>query len=403
MRAVIEPHPLRGQAVIPSSKSVAHRMMIAAALSQAPTEIRMNGINEDIEATASCLNALGAKIDFSESGCRVTPVGKLKSTDCVLDCGESGSTLRFLLPAAAALGASCTVLARGRLPERPHEILLRALRKHGVRVEDAGWPLHIGGRLTGGEFVIAGNVSSQYITGLMMALPLCPQDSEIRLTTPLESAAYVNLTLDVLAQFGIRAEKIGGGWRVFGNQRYQSPKVAAVEGDWSGAAVWLAANAMGMEVECGGLNLDSPQADRAVLDLLKKLGGEIDVSDAPDAAPALAAAAALYEGETRLIGASRLRLKESDRLHAMAEMLGALGVRVRESESELTVFGGKSIRGGEVNGYRDHRIVMAAAILGAAAEGPVAVTDVEAVKKSYPNFFETFRALGGKVRVESDR
>lgn len=307
------------------------------------------------------------------------------------------------MPVAAALGASARFTGAGRLPQRPNALLTDVLRAHGVSTDSDLLPLNLSGRLHGGVFSIAGNVSSQYITGLMLALPLCKEDSEIILTTALESASYLNLTLDALRAFGIRIEPRPNGWFIPGGQRYHTPESCTVEGDWSSAAFWHAANRLGGKVECLGLNVDSAQGDRAILPQLDHLGETIDVSDTPDLVPALAVAAAIHPGTTRIVGAARLRIKESDRLCAVAQMLRALGGQAEELPDGLVIHGGKTLTGGIVDGCNDHRIVMAAAIAGAYASAPVTILGAQAVRKSYPTFFEDFQTLGGIVHVEPDR
>ena len=421
MNIAVRPGPLRGRVEIPASKSVAHRAMIAAALADRPTQIVLNAVNDDLTATAACLNALGAICERTDFGYRIVPAAQEKNacgaaenasgaTDLceiasfpTLDCGESGSTLRFLLPVAAALGREARFVGHGRLPERPHDVLLDAMAAHGATADARRLPLQLHGRLRGGTFALPGNVSSQYITGLLMALPLCAGDSVIRLTTRLESAPYVNLTLRALADFGIRVETLPDGWRIPGGQRYRSPGRVVVEGDWSGAAFWLAANALGSRVECGNLDEASAQGDRAIRPLLNRLGGEIDVSECPDLVPALAVAAAGFPGRTALVGAARLRLKESDRLASVAALLRALGCAVDEGAESLTIHGGAPLTGGTVDGCGDHRIVMAAAVAATAASSPVTILGAQAVAKSYPDFFRDFEALGGNLIVQSDR
>ena len=403
MNVIIHPHRLKGRAEIPSSKSYAHRLLIAAALSDIPTEVRMNALNNDIIATANCLRMLGAGIDRTENGFIVQPIRSLPHGEYTLFCGESGSTLRFMIPIAAALGACCIFTGAGRLPERPNAILTEALNLHGASADNDLLPMRLSGKLTGGIYRIAGNISSQYITGLLMALPLCEEDSEIILTTRLESAAYVDITLESLSCFGIRIERTESGWRIPGHQKYRSPGIVSAEGDWSGAAFWLAANALGSEVECCGLNEHSTQGDRAITEMLMRLGSDIDVSDTPDLVPALAIAAAAHNAETRICGAERLRIKESDRLQSVAAMLKAFGCDAEELEDGLLIRGGTSFTGCQVNGCNDHRIVMAAAIAATVANAPVTISDAHAVNKSYPSFFETFNALGGLAYVEHDR
>ena len=403
MNAVIHPRKLKGTVEIPSSKSFAHRLLIAAALSDAPTRVHMNALNDDIAATADCLRALGARIDRTESGFAVHPITKAPDGSITLFCAESGSTLRFLIPVAAALGADCTFTGAGRLPQRPNAVLTQALAAHGVQADSDLLPMHITGRLASGTYAVAGNVSSQYITGLLTALPLCAGDSEIVLTTNLESAAYIDITIETLALFGVRIERTPSGWRIPGSQKYVSPGDVTAEGDWSAAAFWLAANALGSEIECLGLNASSVQGDRAVAGMLSQPDRTLDVSGTPDLLPALAVAAAVRKGKTTFTGAARLRIKESDRIRAVAEMLDNLGVPAQELSDGLIVHGGAPLTGGRVDGCNDHRIVMAAAIAATVADGPVTITDAQAVSKSYPAFFEHFNALGGLAYVESDR
>ena len=417
MNVTIHPGRLSGTVRVPASKSAAHRALIAAALSDGLTTVHIDALNDDIEATLECLTALGALIDYDERKGRliVRPVdgapglrrklaglaGKAAShvdyaDTLVLDCGESGSTLRFLLPVACALGVKARFTGHGRLPQRPNGALVSALRAHGATIDADTLPMRADGPLNGGVWRLPGDVSSQYVTGLLFALPLLHTDSEIALTTPLQSAGYVDMTLETLSDFGIRAESVGAGWRVPGGQAYRSPEDVYVEGDWSAAAFWHAANALGSEIDVEGVSRRTAQGDRAVVDLLGQ--PVIDAAQVPDLVPALAATAAALDQRTVITGAARLRLKESDRLAAVSDMIRALGGRAAATDDGLVIDGGP-IRGGTVDGRSDHRIVMAAAILATVAEGPVTVTDSGAVAKSYPEFFEHFAALGGKADV----
>ena len=401
MNVIVKPGRLAGRVTAPPSKSDAHRLLICAALADRPTRIRLDAANRDIDATAECLRALGAGIGREGSRLRVSPIeGRPGAAE--LDCGESGSTLRFLLPVAAALGIEARFTGRGRLPERPNQVLTDALRAHGARIDADRLPMTVVGPVASGRWELPGNVSSQYITGLLLALPLLEGDSEIALTTALESAPYVDMTLRALNRFGIAVEATEGGWRVPGGQRYRSPGEAAVEGDWSSAAFWLSANALGGNVRVDGLSEDSPQGDRAVSSLLGQ--GQIDASGVPDLVPALAVAAASLNRTTVITGAARLRLKESDRLQTVADMLSALGHGVEITSDGLIIRGGEPAPCGNairtVDGANDHRIVMAAAVAAAFADRPVRVLGAEAVEKSYPGFFRDFEALGGMIDVE---
>lgn len=405
MRAVVHPGLLRGEVRAIESKSDAHRQLICAALSDGPTELALGALSEDIEATWRCLEALGAEIEHTGAGLLVRPIRA--RGQAVLDCGESGSTLRFLLPLAPALGIPAHFTARGRLTERPNAALLAQLRSHGAQIDGETPPLSVGGRLTGGLYLPPGDVSSQFATGLLFALPLLDAPSEIRFTTPVESQGYIDLTVSVLTRYGIRIDKAERGYTVPAPQRYRSPGRAELEGDWSNAAFWLAADALGGDVRVTGLNPDSKQADRAMPGLLERLTADgdalIDAAGAPDLVPILAAVATQAPGETRIVNAARLRIKESDRLSAMRENLSALGADVRELPDGLIIRGGRRLTGGETQSFNDHRIAMAMAIAATVADGPVVIEGAEAVNKSYPKFFEDFQALGGWVDVEHIR
>ena len=411
---------LRGTVQMISSKSDAHRLFIGAALADQPTEMVLNGSSEDLEATLQCLQALGA--DFLRQGDKITVMPVEKKEDIsVMDCRESGSTLRFLLPVAAALGRSVLVEGKGRLPQRPISILTELLREHGCEVSSDQLPLEMSGQLKGGTFSLPGNVSSQFITGLLFALPLLEGNSEIVLSTEMESRGYIDMTLHTLKRFGIAVKEGERGFSIPGGQQYHSPGVMQADGDWSNGAFWLTAGAMGQPVTCCGLQMDSPQGDKAILDILKQFGAHvetegdrvtvsrgklkgcvIDAAQIPDLVPILCMAAAAAEGKTEIRNAGRLRIKESDRLTAMADCLNRLGVPVEEKQDGLVIHGGKlTEQQGEIriDSYGDHRIVMSAAV-GAALLGREAVIEgAEAVAKSYPAFFAEFIRLGGGADV----
>ncbi|MBQ3424066.1 MAG: 3-phosphoshikimate 1-carboxyvinyltransferase [Clostridia bacterium] len=402
MNVIVSPAKLSGTVTVPPSKSVAHRMLIGAALAEGPTEVLLSAFNRDIDATMNCLRALGTDID-REQGALILKAPERIVDPVVMDCHESGSTLRFMLPVVLALGLKARFIGRGRLPERPNAPLVDALRDHGARIDSDRLPMGVKGPIDPGLWRLPGNVSSQYITGLMLALPLLPGDSRIVLTSSLESSAYVNITRRVLERFGIDVRPEADGWFVPGHQRYHSPGCLQVEGDWSSAAFWLAANAMGAGIDVKGLDPQSAQGDRAITDLLK--APEVDVRHVPDLVPALAVAAGMQAHTIILTGAARLRLKESDRLTSVSNMMRALGHRTVEGTDSLTIFGGASIPSEApirtVDGANDHRIVMAAAIGGSYSDRPVRILGAEAVDKSYPDFFQNLKALGGTVHVES--
>ena len=356
---VVNPGLRHGTVTAPVSKSHLHRLLIASFLGGARDFFAPQpGDSQDIVATRRCLKALGEAGD-----------------NPVLDCGESGSTLRFLMPVAAALGKTPTYLKAGRLASRPV-------------IE---YPT-----LTSGVHELAGNVSSQYVTGLLFALPLLPGPSEIRFSSPLESRGYVDMTLDVLRGAGI--EIVGtedGGYHIPGGQKYSARPDVSPETDWSGAAFWICANSFGNRIEVAGLSSRSLQPDAAVVGALWNIGGEIEISQFPDSFPALAVAAAAAPSITRFLGTRRLRIKESDRVAAMADVLARLGVESEARENSFIVHGtGSLFKGGAFSSFGDHRIAMATAIAATRASSPVEIDDTSCAAKSYPEFFNQFAALG---------
>ena len=432
MEVRLDNRKLTGTVKVIQSKSFAHRILLAAALSKltsgVATEVKLETVSEDMEATRRVISAL-------EKG------------EKVLDCGESGTTLRFMVPVCGTLqgrrqaetgAGEIRFTGRGRLMQRPMGPLFEAMAPHGVSAFYEDGQLVLTGGLTAGEYSIAANVSSQYISGLLFALPLLEGDSVLNLTGKVESRPYIDITLDVLRQFGIRIEEEvsdGAGapdavgdstsgkstditcrFRIPGGQVYRGPASMEVEGDWSNAAFWLAAGAAGGgPVMVTGLNLQSVQGDMAICQVLRQFGAEveedaaagsvtcrcpkgmqlhgteIDVADIPDAVPVLSVVAAAAAGDTRIYNAGRLRIKESDRLQTVTSMLQALGCPVDEGEDSLVIHGqGDSgyLSGGTVDGAGDHRIVMSAAVAAAICSGPVVITGAEAVNKSYPGFFE---------------
>jgi 3-phosphoshikimate 1-carboxyvinyltransferase len=393
MIARVRPGALSGRVEAIASKSAAHRVLMLSALSDGPTVISPDAHSGDIDATLACLPALGASCEVLNDGFLVRP-GAIPPSGAA-DCRESGSTLRFLIPLAAAVGAPTRFVGCGRLPERPLGPLVEALAAHGCAFDQGKLPFTLSGRLTGGEFRLPGDVSSQFITGLLMALPLVG-GGRIRLTSPLESAGYVRMTVSAMARFGVRVLEDPEGWLVPA-ARYHSPGALTVEGDWSNAAFFLAAG-----VQVGGLDGGSAQPDRAIGSMLAAFSAEkraLDVRETPDLMPILAAVAATTPGETRVSGAARLRIKESDRLRAMAEGIRAIGGDCDELPDGLVVRCAQLPEGGTVDAAGDHRIAMAFAIAGTRCRGPVTILGAEAVNKSYPAFFEDFRRLGGDVDV----
>lgn len=435
----IIPRKLKGRLDALPSKSHAHRVLIAQKLARMQNGEAANADNahgseiptfsKDIEATKNCL-------------------AQLDSGSPRLNCIESGSTMRFMLPVAMALRDEAVFIGAGKLPSRPISPLREEMERNGCTFSP-GTPAAdaadipdgfseictIRGRLQPGTYRLAGNVSSQFITGLLFALPLLDGDSTLELTTALESAGYVDLTLDVLRDFGIMIDKKRSpeGFNIYvinGSQRYTEPADVTVQGDWSNAAFWLACGALGGDVTLDGVDMTSSQRDKEFADILMQMGAhlevsscgtsmdstsatgglssirctgnglsaaDIDVAQIPDLVPVLATVMALADGASEITHAERLRIKESDRIFTVHDFLSKLGADITDEGSGLSVRGKRTLSGGEVCGHNDHRIVMAAAVASCGCTGPVIIRGAEAVNKSYPDFFRDFYALGGEV------
>ena len=396
---VLEPKMLSGLVAVPPSKSAAHRAVICAALAQGVSVMEPVELSNDIRATIDCVKELGAAVSLI--GKRLTIDGKMMftNTEATLDCGESGSTLRFMIPVVGAGNVKAKFIGHGRLPERPIGIYLECLPKAGVNcVTEGGLPLSINGQLKPGIFEVPGNVSSQFITGLLLALPLLKADSEIVVTSSLESKSYIDMTLSAMNRFGVTAIETENGYKVYGNQSYKPQHLnnvsienldtASYQGD---KAIYQLLRQFGADITINGQVLSCKH---------NKLNGiEIDAENIPDLVPILAVVAALAEGTTTITGAARLRIKESDRLHAITEGLNKLGADITELPDGLRINGVKSLNGGAVQGYNDHRIVMALSVAATRATEPVIITDAESINKSYPSFFEDYNNLGGNANV----
>ena len=394
----ITPKKLNGKVVGPPSKSVAHRMIIAAAIADGKSEINNLFPSVDIKATLGCMKALGAEIEYDGEKAVIEGIKNIPEK-AVLDCCESGSTLRFLIPVAAALGVETEFQGRGKLPERPITPFLDEFPKHNVSFEflnETNLPCRIHGKLSGGRFEIDGGISSQFITGLLFALPLLSEDSEIALTSPLQSRPYVDITIGVLRDFGCEISETETGYFVKGNQKLTA-FLGAVEGDYSQAAFFYVANCLGSSLNICGLNEKSLQGDKKIAEICGNYGKafELDCSDIPDLVPILTVLASFSEGKTRLTNVARLRIKECDRLAAMEECLNKIGGKVRTYSDCIEIEGVKSLKGGEVSSFNDHRIAMSMAIAATKCENPLIIRGAECVSKSFPNFFEVYRELGG--------
>lgn len=389
MDVTISPRRLRGELNVIPSKSQAHRLLICAAFSDKPTLLRCSETNRDIEATADCLAALGAGINRTDSGYTVFPVETVPER-AVLNCRESGSTLRFLLPVAGALGVDTVFTMEGRLPQRPLSPLWEEMERMGcVLSRPTGDTVRCTGKLRPGTYSIDGGVSSQYITGLLLALSLLEGPSVLEITGRVESRPYIELTKAAISLFGGDPEHPG-------EQKFHSPGEVSVEGDWSNGAFFLAANELGSRLKLHGLDTDSPQGDRAILEILPLLRNgnpRISAADIPDLIPILSIVAACNHGAV-FTNIRRLRMKESDRVASVIAMLEGLGGRAAADENTLTVFP-SGLTGGVVDSCNDHRIAMSAAIAATVCTVPVTVLGAQCVSKSYPSFWEEYRRLGG--------
>lgn len=405
MKLQITPHRLSGSITPPASKSVAHRLIMGNALADGESTLTAVSNSQDITATLGCMAALGARAQWTGPdtvqliGCAGTSAPKGQ----ILDCGESGSTLRFLIPIALALTGDVTFRGHGRLMQRPQTPYFEIFNEKGIDYQLDGDLLTVTGTLTPGIYRLPGNVSSQFITGLLYALPLLDGDSEIQLTTPLESESYVALTMDALRHFGIQAVPTAQGWHIPSGQRYV-PYSGPVEPDYSQSGFFYAAAGIGNPLTVTGMDPQSVQGDRVVVDYMEKLSQpgavELDVRDCPDLVPPLALRAALRDGETTVIsGAARLRLKESDRLASVTAVLTALGAQIEEHPDSLTIHGVSALEGGaEVSSWNDHRIAMMAAMAATVCRHPITLTGAESVRKSYPAFWADYCRLGGMIQ-----
>lgn len=388
----IIPKKLSGSLQAIPSKSQAHRLLICAAFADRETIIHCPQTNEDIDATAQCLVSLGANIDYENGAFVVKPVQKVPQS-ATLNCRESGSTLRFLLPIAGALGVDATFILAGRLPYRPLSPLWEEMESKGcILSRPTDSTVRCQGKLLAGQFTVDGSVSSQFITGLLFAMALIDSESNLRITGKIESKPYIQMTQDALSTFGVSTKN----YFVRGQQPFKSPGVLTVEGDWSNGAFFLAANAIGNQIMINNLNPDSSQGDRMAAPILTELTDHItvDAADIPDLVPILAVAGGAKYGITfKNIG--RLRLKESDRVSSVANMLTALGAKVEATDNTLTVYPAE-YRQCTIDSVGDHRIAMAAAIAATVAKGSITVLNAQCVKKSYPAFWDDYRKLGGE-------
>ncbi|MBQ1546273.1 MAG: 3-phosphoshikimate 1-carboxyvinyltransferase [Clostridia bacterium] len=408
---------LHGSVTVPPSKSDVHRAIICAALSKGTSVISPVAFSQDILATIDCIRALGAEVTVSGDCVTVCGDNTFSNKTALLDCRESGSTVRFFIPVAAAGSIDATFVGKGRLPQRPLGVYTELLPMHGIVCKtEGGLPFSVSGQLTAGQFALAGDISSQFVTGLLFALPLLDGDSVIHLTSMLQSKGYIDMTIDVMRRFGVIVTEKDGDYYIRGGQKYIACKYTT-EGDWSQAAFFLTAGALGSEISVNGLDMDSRQGDKKIIDILRRFGAniniekntischgenlhgiEIDASQIPDLVPILAVCGAFAQGTTRIYNAQRVRLKESDRLSAMKNALASCGADISETHDGLLISGNEKISGGDVDGCNDHRIVMSMSIAALRCENGVNISDKESINKSYAEFFDDFISLGGIVQ-----
>ena len=427
MTVQITPSILKGTVTAIPSKSELHRALICASFCEDPTDIIVPGsayayidiIPDDIKATVSCLCALGAEISFVPNMFHVRPLSS-RAYRPEMDCRESASTLRFMLPVAAASSLNASFTGGEHLSERPISDLLITLEEHGVTSSAKGLPLELSGNLSDGRFYISGNVTSQYLSGLLLTLPLLDSGSDIVLSTELRSSSYIDITVDIMSKFGVNVIRDGDRYYLSGPVRYRSPGTVTIGGDWSNASAFLVAGLLNgcNSVAVKNLEVSSPQGDKNIIHILESFGAHlktssggilsegarlhgaaIDIDSNPDLMPSLAVAAMAADGNTEFVNAERQRYKESDRIISIERMVCSLNCQARSSPDSLVISGGSDIRGGTIDSFGDHRIVMAAAIASCLTDTPVTVTNAESVSKSYPTFFDDFRSIGGIVNV----
>lgn len=418
MKIKIYPSKCSGEIKIPSSKSMGHRAIICASLANGKSIISNLDYSDDILATIDGMRKLGANIQCEKDRLIVEGIENFYSLkDNIIDCNESGSTLRFFIPIFSLTGEKISFTGKNRLLKRPQKIYEKIFKEQNLYYFQDEDKIEIKGKLKAKEYFIDGNISSQFISGLLFILPLLEENSIININPPFESASYIDLTMEVLKEFGITINKVTPlRFEIQGGQKYVA-KYYKVEGDFSQLAFFAVLGALNNDLKCTGVNLNSKQGDKAIIDILKKRGVKIeeieegyliykskvkgckiDLGDCPDLGPILNILAMYGEGEFKIFNAGRLRLKESDRISAMEEELKKLGVEIETTEDEIKILGKKNYLGNiEVFGHKDHRIVMSLAIAGTMLEKPIIIDGAEAVEKSYPKFFQDLESLNIKI------
>lgn len=426
MDMLIHGASLNGMLPASQSKWALHRMIFCCALSEEPSVITIHDLSGDIYSAIDTVKSFGGDVyPVTEREYRIVPIWKNKAAKPVIRARDSGTYLRFIIPVASALFDEFEIRCATAVP--PFNPIMKQMEEHGCRCEYDEGCMRFKGRLTGGSFTLAGNTGGRFLSGLLFALPLLEEDSRVSFTSALQTGGYVDMTLETAAKYGVRINREGDGYFVKGGQSYTKPfdnQRLTVEGDWSGAAFWLAAGAIGGEICCGGLSLDSSQPDKRIVQLLSAMGADIktdkrtgsvfasesklhgidvDCSAVPDLVPVLAVAMAVAEGNSMIRNISWLRHKESDRIRALRENLNLMGAKVTEYEDALGFTGVKQLKGAEVDSFGDHRIAMALAIAGACARGQTVLKNAEAVRKSYPRFFYDYKQLGGIITDNIER
>ncbi len=408
MKVTIFPSKLKGSVAARASKSQAHRQLICAALSDLPCTIYCDSLSEDILATADCLNALGAKIEYSKGKFSVIPI-TIAAHETILDCRESGSTLRFMVSVVAALGTNSTFKMSGRLADRPLSPLSEELEAHGIKISrPTPDTLKLSGKLKGGNFTLDGSVSSQFVSGLLFALPLLEEKSSLTLTGDIQSADYITMTVNAIKSFGIELDYKNNTYTVKTGS-YHTDNEYYVEGDWSNGAFWICAGKLtNGDIICTNLDENSPQGDKEIVEIATSLTENglsyivVDAANIPDLVPIICVTASAADGAVTVIkNAQRLRIKESDRIKTTAHMINCLGGKAEETDDGLIITGVGRLRGGKTDSFNDHRIAMSAAIASLISDGPVEITGAEAVNKSYPSFWDDFKALGCNFTIEN--
>lgn len=419
MKVKVTPSKVHGNVKIPASKSMAHRALICASLSDGTSIVSNVTNSKDIEATVGCMKALGAIIkQIDETTYEVTGTNLFKQEgNITCNANESGSTLRFLIPLAACTSAKVKFLGQGRLLQRPMDVYENEFKKQNIEFNQSDKEIIVSGNLKAKDYVVQGDISSQFITGFMFVLPLLNQDSTLTITEPYESKSYVNLTIQMLAKFGIEIiETSSNSYLIKGNQHYKAQDVS-VEGDFSQLAFFAVLGTLNNTLSCSNMDMSSKQGDKAILDCIPSFTSDkdtitftkkqpapqtIDLSNCPDLGPILCVLASFTNGETNIVNAARLRMKESDRIEAMETELKKWGVDITSTFDSIQIHGKEHYKSNntvEIFGHNDHRIVMAMTVFGLCAGSECIIDDAQAITKSYPTFFEDIQSLGGKVEI----